>query len=105
MKDRIALLGANGNGKSTLAKLLSGRLPLQQGTVTIAPRPEGLDFRTAPARRPAARGKRHRACAASHARGSGRPRSARASQGMGLGTDKMMTPAKGPFGWRKGRVC
>ncbi|HUN51976.1 MAG TPA: ABC-F family ATP-binding cassette domain-containing protein [Candidatus Sulfotelmatobacter sp.] len=30
--DRIALLGANGNGKSTLAKLLSGRLKPQSGT-------------------------------------------------------------------------
>lgn len=30
--DRIALLGANGNGKSTLAKLLAGRLEPQGGT-------------------------------------------------------------------------
>ncbi|MGI6245064.1 MAG: ABC-F family ATP-binding cassette domain-containing protein [Pseudochelatococcus sp.] len=32
--DRIALLGANGNGKSTFAKLLSGRLEPMKGTVT-----------------------------------------------------------------------
>ena len=32
MDDRIALLGANGNGKSTLAKLLSGRLKPLTGT-------------------------------------------------------------------------
>lgn len=31
--DRIALLGANGNGKSTLAKLLSGRLNPMCGTI------------------------------------------------------------------------
>ncbi|MDW6021281.1 ABC-F family ATP-binding cassette domain-containing protein [Mesorhizobium sp. BAC0120] len=35
--DRIALLGANGNGKSTFAKLLAGRLKLEQGTMTVAP--------------------------------------------------------------------
>lgn len=31
--DRIALLGANGNGKSTLVKLLSGRLPQLAGDI------------------------------------------------------------------------
>jgi ATP-binding cassette subfamily F protein 3 len=36
--DRIALLGANGNGKSTLAKLLAGRLGPSRGTVKRAPR-------------------------------------------------------------------
>jgi ATP-binding cassette subfamily F protein 3 len=36
--DRIALLGANGNGKSTFAKLLAGRLPLQSGEITRARR-------------------------------------------------------------------
>jgi ATP-binding cassette subfamily F protein 3 len=34
--DRIALLGANGNGKSTFAKLIAGRLDPTQGTVTRA---------------------------------------------------------------------
>lgn len=34
--DRIALLGANGNGKSTLAKVLSHRLLLMSGRMTIA---------------------------------------------------------------------
>jgi len=35
--DRIALLGANGNGKSTFAKLLAGRLTPQTGNITVAP--------------------------------------------------------------------
>ncbi|MGE0501305.1 MAG: ABC-F family ATP-binding cassette domain-containing protein [Rhizobiaceae bacterium] len=35
--DRIALLGANGNGKSTFAKLLAGRLKGEVGTMTVAP--------------------------------------------------------------------
>lgn len=34
--DRVALLGANGNGKSTFAKLLSGRMDPMKGTVTRA---------------------------------------------------------------------
>ena len=38
MDDRIALLGANGNGKSTFAKLLAGRLEPMQGEVRRGPR-------------------------------------------------------------------
>ena len=34
--DKIALLGANGNGKSTFAKLLSGQIPSQGGKMTYA---------------------------------------------------------------------
>ncbi len=36
--DRIALLGANGNGKSTLVKLLAGRLAPLEGMVKRSPR-------------------------------------------------------------------
>ena len=36
--DRIALLGANGNGKSTFAKLISNRLVSMSGTITKARR-------------------------------------------------------------------
>ena len=34
--DRIALLGSNGNGKSTFAKLISGKLPAMHGKVVMA---------------------------------------------------------------------
>ncbi len=34
--DRIALLGANGNGKSTFAKLLAGKLKLMNGTIQMS---------------------------------------------------------------------
>ncbi|SDE41116.1 ABC-F family ATP-binding cassette domain-containing protein [Rhodospira trueperi] len=33
MDDRVALLGANGNGKSTLAKVLAGRMDLMSGSL------------------------------------------------------------------------
>ncbi|MDO9417581.1 ABC-F family ATP-binding cassette domain-containing protein [Pararhizobium sp.] len=35
--DRIALLGSNGNGKSTFAKLISGKLDSTGGSVQVAP--------------------------------------------------------------------
>jgi len=35
--DRIALLGSNGNGKSTFAKLISGRLQTESGEMKLAP--------------------------------------------------------------------
>ncbi len=35
--DRIALLGSNGNGKSTFAKFISGRLQAQSGEIKTAP--------------------------------------------------------------------
>ena len=38
MDDRIALLGANGNGKSTFAKLLAGRLVPMRGEMRRGPR-------------------------------------------------------------------
>jgi ATP-binding cassette, subfamily F, member 3 len=38
MDDRIALLGANGNGKSTLAKLLAGRLDALRGELRRGPK-------------------------------------------------------------------
>ena len=36
--ERVALLGANGNGKSTFAKLLADLLPLERGTLTRVPK-------------------------------------------------------------------
>jgi ATP-binding cassette, subfamily F, member 3 len=38
MEDRIALLGANGNGKSTLVKLIAGRLKPMSGTLRRSPK-------------------------------------------------------------------
>src|SRR5215471_12669175 len=42
--DRIALIGANGNGKSTLAKLLAGRMPAMEGRITRAEKLDAAYF-------------------------------------------------------------
>jgi len=36
--DRIALLGRNGNGKTTLARLLAAQLPVMEGEMNVSPR-------------------------------------------------------------------
>ena len=48
--ERIALLGANGNGKSTLVKLLAGRLAPMSGANDPCAKAASRIFRTAPAR-------------------------------------------------------
>ncbi|WP_319568508.1 ABC-F family ATP-binding cassette domain-containing protein [Cohaesibacter marisflavi] len=101
--DRLALLGANGNGKSTFAKLISDRLDVQDGTI----------FRA---------GKLKIAFFAQHQLDELRPNDsaydhvrtlmpdatepkvrARVAQ-MGLGTEKMDIPAKSLSGGEKARL-
>ena len=101
--DRIALLGANGNGKSTFAKLLAGRLKAEAGTMTVAPglkvaifaqhqmddlRPEENAYEHVRRMMPDAPEARVRA---------------RVAQ-FGLSTEKMNTPAKDLSGGEKARL-
>ena len=101
--DRIALLGANGNGKSTFAKLLAGRLKLDTGTMTVAPqlkvaifaqhqlddlRPEENAYEHVRRLMPEAPEAKVRA---------------RVAQ-FGLSTEKMGTPAKDLSGGEKARL-
>lgn len=101
--DRIALLGANGNGKSTFAKLLAGRLKPESGTMTVAPglkvaifaqhqlddlRPEENAYEHVRRLMPEAPESKVRA---------------RVAQ-FGLATEKMNTPAKDLSGGEKARL-
>ena len=110
--DRIALLGANGNGKSTFAKLVAGRLEAMEGEVT---RPSKLrvamfaqhnmdDLR--PTETPIDHVRRAMsATARAEGRtppGEGQVRSAVAR--MGLPTAKMLTEARNLSGGEKARL-
>ena len=101
--DRIALLGANGNGKSTFAKLLAGRLKGETGTMTLAPglkvaifaqhqlddlRPEENAYEHVRRLMPDAPEAKVRARVAN----------------FGLATEKMNTPAKDLSGGEKARL-
>ncbi|QPC88674.1 ATP-binding cassette domain-containing protein [Mesorhizobium sp. NBSH29] len=101
--DRIALLGSNGNGKSTFAKLLAGRLKAQTGTMTIAP---GL--KVAIFAQHQMDDLRPEENAVDHVRllMQGAPEAkvrARVAQ-MGLATEKMHTAAKDLSGGEKARL-
>ena len=101
--DRIALLGANGNGKSTFAKLISGRLDPESGVLTRSPklsiayfaqhqldelRPDESAVDHVRVRLPKAQEARIRACV----------------DGFGLPTDRMDTPARDLSGGEKARL-
>ncbi|GAB1581651.1 ABC-F family ATP-binding cassette domain-containing protein [Phyllobacterium phragmitis] len=101
--DRIALLGSNGNGKSTLAKLLGGRLQPEAGRMTVSPNLKVAFFA------------QHQLDdlvpgdnAIEHVRKlmPGEPEAkvrSRVAQ-MGLSTEKMMTPARDLSGGEKARL-
>lgn len=101
--DRIALLGSNGNGKSTFAKFISGRLEAQSGNLKVAPNLKIGFFA------------QHQLddliptqSAADHVRRlmPEQPEAkvrARVAQ-MGLATEKMDTPAKDLSGGEKARL-
>jgi ATP-binding cassette subfamily F protein 3 len=101
--DRIALLGSNGNGKSTFAKLIAGRLALGGGSITLAPQ-----LKVAMFAQHQLDDLRPEENAIEHVRRlmPDAPESkvrARVAQ-MGLVTEKMNTPAKDLSGGEKARL-
>mgnify|MGYP001791746062 CR=1 FL=1 len=102
--DRIALLGANGNGKSTLAKLLAGRLDPMDGHVTRAERMQIAYFaqHQLDELRPAESAFEHVRAAMKFDNGEAEIR-AKVAQ-MGLGTERMDTPAKDLSGGERAKL-
>ncbi|WP_181701915.1 ABC-F family ATP-binding cassette domain-containing protein [Chthonobacter albigriseus] len=101
--DRIALLGKNGNGKSTLAKLISGRLEPFEGRVTKASKLEIAYFaqHQLDELRPDESAVEHvRRLMVTEPEAKVRSRVAR----MGLETSKMDTPARELSGGEKARL-
>ncbi|WP_417671869.1 ABC-F family ATP-binding cassette domain-containing protein [Roseibium sp.] len=101
--DRIALLGANGNGKSTFAKLISGRLDAMDGSITRATKLKIAFFaqHQLDELKPAEGAVAHvRALMPDAAEAQVRARVAR----FGLPTDRMETPAKDLSGGEKARL-
>ncbi|WP_289036148.1 ABC-F family ATP-binding cassette domain-containing protein [uncultured Roseibium sp.] len=101
--DRIALLGANGNGKSTFAKLISGRLEAMGGDITKASKLKIAFFaqHQMDELRPAENAIAHvRSLMPTASEAQVRARVA----GFGLPTEKMTTPAKDLSGGEKARL-
>ncbi len=101
--DRIALLGANGNGKSTFAKLISGRLGAMSGEITKASKLKIAFFaqHQLDELRPAENAVAHvRLLMPDAPEAKVRARVAR----FGLPTDRMDTPAKDLSGGEKARL-
>ncbi|TCL70247.1 ABC-F family ATP-binding cassette domain-containing protein [Rhizobium sp. BK251] len=101
--DRIALLGSNGNGKSTFAKLISGKLEAMSGSVKTAP---GLKIGFFAQHQLDDLIPEQNAVEHVRRRMPGAPEAkvrARVAQ-MGLATAKMDTPAKDLSGGEKARL-
>ncbi len=101
--DRIALLGANGNGKSTFAKLISGRLDAMHGDITKASKLKIAFFaqHQLDELKPAESAVAHvRVLMPGAPEAKVRARVAR----FGLPTDRMETPAKDLSGGEKARL-
>ena len=104
--DRIALLGRNGNGKSTFAKLVAGRLEPMAGELVRARGLQGRLLRPAPDRGSRARGRRRSStCPGPPAAASASSRSAPGSPASASARTRRETPARHLSGGEKTRLA